>query len=199
MDFLKTKTYDNLKKAFLSESQARTKYEFVEYGQRMKGYEGLARITDKIAYQEFNHARMIYTKLCEKVKDNPLNNVEICFDVPLRERWDILDNLKFISQDEEDEAKFYLKASKIAIEEKFKDISTLFEQIRQVELKHKKVFDYLYKGFKDGTLYKSESKKRYVCPSCGYETITAEPEDKCPLCKAKIETYEIILPSNLVF
>lgn len=199
MDFLKTQTYENLKKAFLSESSARTRYEFVEYGQRMKGLEGLATITDKIAYQEFNHARMIYTKLCQKVKDNPLNNVEVCFDVPFRQRWDILDNLQFTAKDEEEEAKFYLQASKVAQEEGFKDISQLFEQIRSVEVKHKKVFEYLYNGLKDGTLYKSDTKKRYVCPSCGYETYDYEPKETCPLCQAKVETYTILLPNSLAF
>ena len=199
MNFLKTKTYENLKKAFVSECSARTRYEFVEYGQRMQGLEGLATITDKIAYQEFNHARMLYTMLCQKVKDNPMNNVDICFDIPFRQRWDILDNLQFTAKDEEEEAKFYQNASKVALEEGFKDVSELFENIRQVEIKHKKIFEFLYNGYKNGTLYKSDTKKSYVCPSCGYEMVGTEPEKVCPLCQAKMETFTVLLPKNLAF
>jgi rubrerythrin len=199
MDFLQTKTYENLKKAFISECSARTRYEFVEYGQRMQGLEGLATITDKIAYQEFNHARMLYTMLCEKVKDNPLNNVAVRFDVPFRQRWDILDNLAFTAKDEEEEAKFYQKASKVALSEGFKDVSELFENIRKVEVKHKKIFEYLYDGYKNGTLYKSDNKKHYVCPSCGHEMFGTKPEEVCPLCQAKIDTFTILLPPSLAF
>ena len=199
MNFLETATYENLKRAFISECTARTRYEFVEYGQRMQGLEGLATITDKVAYQEFNHARMLYTVLCQKTGTNPMENVEICMDVPFRERWDILDNLKAISNDEADEAIFYEKSAKTALKEGFKDIAELFTNIRKVELKHKKIFEYLYDGYKNGTLYKSDSKRRYICPSCGHEMYSEEAEKTCPLCQAKMQTFTVLLPKELAF
>ena len=63
MELKQSKTYEYLKRAFIAECAARTRYEFVEYGQRYNGNEGIASIIDKIAYQEFNHARMLYTKI----------------------------------------------------------------------------------------------------------------------------------------
>lgn len=199
MDFLQTKTYENLKRAFISESSARTKYEFVEYGQRMQGLEGLATITDKVAYQEFTHSRMIYAKLCEKCGKTPTEKIEICLDLPMRERWDILDNLLFIAKDEEDEAVFYKNAAKVASEEGFEDVATLFENIRKVEIKHKKIFQFLYDGYKNGTLYKSDTNKHYVCPACGQEMYGKEPMETCPLCNAKMQTFTILLPKELAF
>jgi rubrerythrin len=94
---------------------------------------------------------------------------------------------------------FYQKASKVALSEGFKDVSELFENIRKVEVKHKKIFEYMYDGYKNGTLYKSDNKKHYVCPSCGHEMFGTKPEEVCPLCKAKMDTFTILLPPSLAF
>ena len=92
MQLKESRTYQNLKKAYVAECSARTRYEFVEYGQRMAGYESLARITDRIAYQEFNHARMLYTKI-EDANKEIIDNEEIKVSLPFRQKWDMLENL----------------------------------------------------------------------------------------------------------
>ena len=58
-----TQTEINLARAYASECQARTRYEFIEYGARYNGYKNIADVIDEIAYQEFNHSRMFYTFL----------------------------------------------------------------------------------------------------------------------------------------
>ena len=58
MNLLKSQTFVNLAKAFAGETQARTRYEFMEYGMRNEGYKAMAEIEDTVVYQEFNHARM---------------------------------------------------------------------------------------------------------------------------------------------
>lgn len=63
MKLCESKTYQNLAKSYAGECQARTRYEFIEYGARMKGYKYLAELIDKVVYNEFNHARMFYTFL----------------------------------------------------------------------------------------------------------------------------------------
>lgn len=63
-----SQTYLNLARAYAAECQARTRYEFVEYGARYNGQKAVADIIDKVAYQEFNHARMIYTALQNECK-----------------------------------------------------------------------------------------------------------------------------------
>ena len=45
-----SKTYLNLAKAYAGECQARTRYEFIEYGARYNGYGAIAEIIDKIVY-----------------------------------------------------------------------------------------------------------------------------------------------------
>lgn len=197
MELRNSKTYENLKKAFIAECSARTRYEFVEYGERFKGYEGLARVVDEIAYQEFNHARMLYTEI-EKVADGTIDNEEVCVSLPFRQKWNMVENLKLSAEDEGDEAVFYEEASKTANEEGFKDIANLFNMIKQVELKHKKIFMYLYEKLKEGELYKSDTSKRWTCPACGYEATGEEAFDECPLCKAKLETVRINFPKELM-
>lgn len=196
MELKKSKTYENLKKAFIAECAARTRYEFVEYGQRMAGYEGLATITDKIAYQEFNHARMLYTHI-EDADKQTIVNEQIKVDLPFRQKWDLVENLKLTADDEEEEAKFYQKAFKIATEEGFPEIAGLFDMIRKVELKHKKIFIYLYEKMKDKKLFNSDKEKEWCCPSCGHTVKASTAPEKCPLCMAKRETFCISLPKDL--
>ena len=196
MELIKSKTYQNLKKAYIAECSARTRYEFVEYGQRMAGYEGLAKITDKIAYQEFNHARMLYTHI-ESVTKGTIDNEEIKVTLPFRQKWDMVENLKLTAEDEEDEAKFYQKAVKTAREEGFSEIAGLFEMIRKVELKHKKIFLYLYEKVKDKKLFNSEKEREWICPSCGHSIKATVAPEKCPLCMAKRETFCVTLPKEL--
>ncbi len=197
MELIKSKTFENLKKAFISECAARTRYEFVEYGQRYNGNEGIAKIIDEIAYQEFNHARMLYTNIVNATKGT-IDNEEICVSLPFREKWDLVNNLKFAAEDEGDEAVFYAEASKTAKEEGFPDIANLFSMIREVELKHKKILIYLHDKLEKGDLYEADSVKRWTCPSCGYETTGEEAMDKCPLCQAKMETFRINFPKELM-
>ncbi|MBO7214282.1 MAG: rubrerythrin family protein [Clostridia bacterium] len=196
MELLKSKTYENLKKAYIAECSARTRYEFVEYGQRAAGYEGLARITDRIAYQEFNHARMLYTYIEDATK-GVIDNEKISVSLPFRQKWDIVENLKFTAEDEEDEAKFYQKAVKTAREEGFSEIAALFEMIRKVELKHKKIFLYLYEKVKSKKLFNSDKEKEWICLSCGHSIKATTAPEKCPLCMAKRETFLIALPKDL--
>lgn len=196
MELIQSKTYENLKKAYIAECSARTRYEFVEYGQRMAGYEGLAKITDKIAYQEFNHARMLYTYI-EDASKGTIDNLEIKATLPFRQKWDLVENLKLTAEDENDEAKFYQKAEKTAIKEGFSEIAGLFNMIRKVEIKHKKIFNYLYEQMKNKKLFNSDKEREWICPSCGHSIKATTAPEKCPLCMAKRETFLISLPREL--
>ena len=196
MELIKSKTFENLKKAFIAECCARTRYEFVEYGQRYNGNEAIATIIDKIAYQEFNHARMLYTKIQNATKGT-IDNEESCVSLPYRQKWELLDNLKLTAEDEANEAVFYKEAAKTAQEEGFTDIAELFEMIRKVELKHEKILLHLYDKLSEDEMYKSVSSKTWICPSCGHEMKGEEAPEKCPLCQAKKDTFEILLPKDM--
>lgn len=184
MQLIDSQTYVNLAKAYSGETQARTRYEFVEYGMRNEGYITMAEIVDTIAYQEFNHARMYYTYL-QKASNKPIKNIEYSAGFPFKEKWNIMDNLKFSAEDEHNEAKIYLAFAKTAQKEGFDDIALLFEQTAQVEKVHESIFLELYEQMKEGTLYKRDDPTTWVCSSCGYQSTGTEGWKECPLCKAK--------------
>lgn len=191
MNLLKSQTFVNLAKAFAGETQARTRYEFMEYGMRNEGYKAMAEIVDTVAYQEFNHARMFYTFL-QKADNAPIKNVEICTGYPFKQKWVILDNLKFAAEDEKEEATvIYPSFALTAKEEGFTEIAALFDMTAKVEEAHEKLFRELYTQLKEGTLYKKTKAcgmgvRRLRLPSHGKRAVAdlSRLQGKARLCNA---------------
>ncbi|MBO5022028.1 MAG: rubrerythrin family protein [Clostridia bacterium] len=191
-----SKTYENLARAYAAECQARTRYEFVEYGLRYNGFEALAQIVDTIAYQEFNHARMLYTQI-QGADQKQIDNIDISAGFPFKEKWDMEKNLKLLAEDEFLEAEAYKEFVAVAEKEGFSDIATLFKQIGEVEIRHQKLFLNLYEQFKNGTLYKKKNEEAWICPNCGYIEFGKEAWEKCPLCEAEQGVCQVVVPEEL--
>lgn len=184
MQLAESQTYINLARAYAGETQARTRYEFMEYGMRNEGYKTMAEIVDKIVYNEFNHARMFYTKL-QDASDKPIKNIDISAGYPYKQKWTVLDNLKFAAEDERAEVKLYPQFAKAARKEGFAEIATLFELTAKVESHHADIFAELYRQMKDGTLYKKDEDVVWKCADCGHIYVGKEAWECCPLCHAK--------------
>lgn len=197
MKLKESKTFSNLARAYAGECQARTRYEFVEYGFRYNGYEAIAQIIDKIAYQEFNHARMLYTFI-QDAEANQIDNIEICAGFPFKEKWELADNLKLLAEDEKLEAEIYAEFIDVANEEGFEDVAELFKNIMDVEVRHKEVFLELYKQFTKETLYSKKSEELWYCPACGYVGKGKQAWEKCPLCEAEQGVCEVVLPEGVI-
>ncbi len=189
---LKTsKTYVNLAKAYAGECQARTRYEFLEYGARKGGLVAMANVIDKIVYNEFNHARMLYTFI-QTADSGTIDNIDIATGYPFKEKWSILDNLRLASEDEADEAdRIYPEYAKIAEKEGFKDIAGLFTNLSTVEAAHKMLFSELHEQLKNNTMYKKAKKVAWRCGDCGFELTAEDAPPECPLCQAKQGSYLI--------
>lgn len=191
-----SQTYVNLARAYASECQARARYEFIEYGARYNEYKNIADVVDEIVYQEFNHARMLYTFI-QQGDDKQIDNIKINAGFPFREKWDLMDNLRLAATDEKDEIEMYGQFAETANKEGFPEIAELFFQIRQVEAYHRSIFNELYEQMKNKTLYKKEQPVTWVCADCGYSAVGTEPWDECPLCKAKRGSVKLILLAKL--
>ncbi|MGN1227746.1 MAG: rubrerythrin family protein [Christensenellales bacterium] len=198
MNLKGSQTESNLARAYASECQARTRYEFIEYGARYNGYKNIADIIDEIIYQEFNHARMFYTFIQNGNKDEMVDNIDICAGFPFREKWDLMENLRLASEDEANEEEIYADFAQIARDEGFFDIAKLFEDVKKVENYHKQIFTELYEQFKDGTLYKKDKEVMWICNDCGYMEVGKEAWQECPLCNAKRESIKLILEAKLL-
>lgn len=193
-----SETFKNLARAYAGECQARTRYEFVEYGFRYNGYESVAQIIDRVAYQEFHHARMIYT-LIQDAEMKEVDNIDIEAGFPFKEKWQMIENLRLIAEDEKADAEAYAEFIEVAEEEGFEDVVDLFQKIMEVELQHQALFEELYNQFSTETVYKKDELTLWVCPNCGYATESKEAWDNCPLCQAKQGVCEIVLPENIIF
>lgn len=191
MELIKSKTYLNLAKSYAGECQARVRYEFIEYGARQKGYKQLAELIDKIVYNEFNHARMLYTKI-QDANDNPIVNIDICAGYPFKQKWDLLENLKFAEQDELAEIEVYKSYAETAKKEGFPDIADLFEKIAGIENCHAMRFNQLYTQLKEGTIYKKPTQVKWKCADCGYEPMGKSAPKICPVCQAKQGSFMLI-------
>ena len=191
-----SQTYLNLAKAYAAECQARTRYEFVEYGFRYNGYEAIAQIIDTIAYQEFNHARMLYTQI-QNAELKQIDNIDVEGGFPFKEKWDMESNLKLLAEDEADEADAYVEFTKVAEEEGFTEIAELFRMIGKVEEQHNLLFQNLYEQFRNKALYKKPTKENWICPNCGYVSNGKEAWDTCPLCQAKQGVCQVVIPEEL--
>ncbi len=186
-----SKTYLNLAKAYAGECQARTRYEFMEYGARQGGLIALANIIDKVVYNEFNHARMLYTFI-QTADEGVIDNIDIATGYPFKEKWNVMENLKLAAQTEADEAEIiYPEYAKIADKEGFKDIAGLFRNLATVETAHKTLFQDLYNQLSSNTMYKKPKKTLWRCGGCGYQINAEEAPAECPLCQAKQGAYHI--------
>ena len=77
MKLIESKTISNLARAFAGETQAMARYRFIEYGARNEGYSALAEIIDKVVYNEFNHARVLYTFI-QQASPKTIENIDVC-------------------------------------------------------------------------------------------------------------------------
>lgn len=184
MKLIESETYVNLARAYAGECQARTRYEFIEYGARKEGFEQLAEIIDTVVYNEFNHARILYTKLQDANNDN-IENIEICAGYPFKEKWNLEENLMLASEDEKAEVKIYNDFAKTAEKEGFKELSTLFTHLAEIENCHAMLFKDLHKQLSSGSLYKKKKAVKWKCAGCGHEETSTEAWKTCPVCQAK--------------
>ena len=185
MKLLESETLKNLAKSYVGECQAQVRYKFMEYGARTQGYKTMAEIIDRLVYNEFHHARMLYTFIQEASKQT-IDNIDIQAGYPFKEKWDLEENLKLAAEDELMEATtIYPAYAQKAREEGFEEIAKLYENIINVEMKHANTLKQLYQQLQNKSLYSKTQKTKWVCGDCGHEEISEQAWQECPLCKAK--------------
>ena len=191
MELKESKTFNNLARAYSSECQAMVRYRMIEYGARYNNLNALAEVIDKIVYNEFNHARILYTKI-QSASDEQIDNIDVSAGTPFREKWDLTDNLRLAALDEEKEVAIYKKFARDAEAEGFSEIAKLFRDLSAIENAHRKQFLALHEQMKNDMLYKKQKSVKWKCTACGYEAEGLEAWDKCPVCQAEQGQVAII-------
>lgn len=179
VDFNKSKTKENLMKAFAGESQARNRYTFAASVAKKEGYSIIQDLFIYTADQERAHAKEFMGKL----KEFSGENITITAGYPVEVETDTLKLLRSAETHENDEfSNIYSEFSDVAKEEGFQDIAILFNKIASIEKVHSERFKKYADRLENGTLFKDDNKKMWMCTNCGYIYESEEAPEICPVC-----------------
>lgn len=178
-----TKTEKCLVDAYVSESEAYTRYTYYAQQATKENYFGIADVFNETAANELHHGKVFF-KMLEG------GEVATTLKVSAGTIADTASNLKQSAQGEHVEGvEQYKKAAEIADSEGFTEIADHFRAIAKVELHHERRFDRYYKEVTEGTVWKREKPIRWMCLVCGYIYEGTEPPEVCPGCDHPREHY----------
>jgi rubrerythrin len=181
-----TKTEKNLLTAFAGESQARNRYTYFASQAKKEGYEQIAAIFLETADNEKEHAKRLF-KFLEG------GEVEISAAFPAGVIEDTKENLKAAASGENYEhTKMYPDFARVAEEENFQEIASVFSSIAVAERQHEKRYLSLLENIEKGRVFKSEKVVKWRCRNCGYIHEGTEPPEKCPACAHPKAYFELL-------
>jgi len=181
----KTKTEQNLLKAFAGESQARMRYDYFAKQAKKEGLEQISAIFTETALNEKEHAKRFF-KFLEG------GDVEITATYPAGKIGTTLENLKAAAIGENEEwTELYPEFARIADEEGFKEIATAFRMIAHVEKAHEARYNKLYKNIEEGKVFERDNKIIWKCRNCGYLHEAKKAPETCPACLHPQSYFEI--------
>lgn len=173
-DIKGSKTEENLRIAFAGESQAYSKYQFYAKKARKDGYQQIGDIFDETARNEHTHAK-IWFKILHGG------------DVP-----DTLDNLADAAAGENYEwTDMYEDFARVAREEGFNDIATLFDKVGAIEKTHEERYRRLIGNIEEGIVFSRDDDRIWQCMECGHIVIGKKAPAICPVCKHPQAYFEI--------
>lgn len=178
-----TMTEKCLVKAYVSESEAYTRYVYYAKQATKENYYGIADIFQETADNELHHSKVFFKYL-------EGGNVELNLNVSAGTIGDTASNLLQAAHGEHTEGvEQYAEAAKIADEEGFTEIADHFRAIAKVERRHERRFNRCHKEITEGTVWKREKPIRWLCLVCGYVYEGTEPPAVCPGCDHPREHY----------
>ena len=181
VDFMDSKTRENLMRAFAGESQARNRYTFAASAARKEKLEAVARVFEFTADQERAHAKVFYDLLLPSAGQN----IAIDGNYPIDLSDKTLDLLKAARHNEYEEFEHdYAAFAEIAHREGFDLIGGPLELIAPIEKTHGDRFGLLAELLEKGTLFGEDNHQEvWMCLNCG-EIITASLAPQvCPVCR----------------
>ena len=145
-----TETEKNLLKSFAGESQARSRYKFFASKARKEGYEQIAAIFEETAEQEKEHAERFF-KFLEG------GMVEITATFPAGVIGTTMENLRAAAEGENEEwADMYPEFARIAEEEGFNAIATVWKKVAEVEAFHEQRYRRLLARVESGQVFERD-------------------------------------------
>ena len=181
-----TQTEKNILTAFAGESQARNRYTYFASKAKKEGLVQISAIFEETANQEKEHAKRLF-KLLEG------GEVEISGAFPAGTIDPTVENLKAAAAGENYEhTEMYPGFAKVAEEEGFSDIATIFLAIAVAEKQHEKRYLDLAANIDAGRVFNRETPVVWRCRNCGYLHEGNEAPETCPACDHPQAHFELL-------
>ena len=182
MQFMDTKTCQNLARSFAGESQARTRYALYAAVARQEEQEYLARLFEQAADNELAHAEQFLLALQAHGKQ-PIENIDLSAGYPFTHGVTMENMFEAAHGEEQEFLEVYPAFAAAARDEGFPDLAALWTKIASVEGLHRDVFREAYSQMQTGTLYRKGQPIVWRCLNCGHIVLANEPWQVCPVCK----------------
>ena len=167
-----TQTEKNLLAAFAGESQARNKYVYFSQVAQKEGQDKIAKIFEKTAGNEEQHAKM-WLKELEGINDTT-------------------SNLKAAADGENFEwTDMYEGFAKTAEAEGFAELAAKFRAVAQIEKRHEERYRSLLKDEDTSEQIKKSSVKVWECLKCGHIVVGPTAPEYCETCGEYNQYFEV--------
>lgn len=187
-----SKTFENLIKAFVGESQARNRYTMYSKIAKKEGYEQIAAIFSETAENEREHAKWFFT-MAQDLNEEKLDEMSIQTDVPLK-LGDTADNLRAAVEGEHFEnSTLYPEFADTAEKEGYTRIAIRIRAISSVEAHHEARYKELLKNVEEKTVFAKKTKVFWICRECGYIYEGTKPPKKCPSCDHPESYFQVFV------
>lgn len=181
-----TRTEKNLLTAFAGESQARNRYTYFASQARKERYQQIMAIFLDTADNEKEHAKRLF-KFLEG------GEAEVSASFPAGMIGDTASNLKASAAGENYEhTTMYPEFARVAEEEGFAEIASVFESIATAEKGHEKRYLTLLENIAKAKVFKRETTVKWRCRNCGYIHEGTEPPEECPACAHPRDYFELL-------
>ena len=196
MNFLESKTKENIARAFAAECQDGARYQFMAKSAVSEGFSFISDQLKMIAKNEMAHASRLYQLMIKYLGEAKEDNIPIEAGYPF-EPSVLKTSLQSASEIELYEAKnIYPAFAKIAEDENFPEIAEAFTLIAEAEVGHNQILQAFANMYKNNCLYKHNDKILWKCSNCGHEHTDKQAWENCPLCSYP-QGYVIIPPQKI--
>ena len=184
MELKESRTYENLKKAFAGESQARNKYTYYASKAKKEGYEQIASIFLETAENEKEHAKIWFKLLNDGEIPDTKTNLLNAADGEAYEWTDMYDEF-----------------ARVAEEEGFTKIAFLFKSVGEIEKHHEERYRKLLKNIEDEVVFSSDGDAIWICRNCGHVVVGPKAPAVCPVCNHPQSYFEkkATITINIIF
>ncbi len=191
VDFKRSKTKENLMRAFAGESQARNRYTIAAQTARAQKMYAVSEVFLFTAEQERAHAKRFYDLL----KNQAGTTIEIDGSYPIDHFDSIPELLKSAHHNEMEEADdVYQAFGEEAKEEGIIEAASAFFHIAKIEAVHARRFGKLAELLETGRYFESSETEYWMCLNCGNIHKGTRVPEVCPVC---LEEKGYFIPADL--